>query len=98
MLLRLSICAAVALAALVAAGATAGAGEPLHGKARVSAAVADYVPGEVVVRFTAGANRTERAAVLRATGAERKQWLRLPGAELLKLPAGTSVTSGVRQL
>jgi subtilisin family serine protease len=35
--------------------------------------------------------------VLRETGAERKQWLRVPGAELVALPAGASVQAAVRE-
>src|SRR5215210_1926210 len=58
----------------------------------------EYVPGEVVVRFKATADRVDRAAALRAADAERKQWLRLPGAELLALAPGTTVAGAIRDL
>ena len=80
----------------MSAGLAATAGPPA--KVRTTAVVADYVAGEVVVRFKSGIGRTGRAAVLRETGAERKRWLRLSGAELLRVPAGKSVEAAVREL
>ena len=89
--------ALIALAALGGAGGAPAAGGLLHGKPRTSVAAADYVAGELVVRFKASADRVDRASVLRKTGAERKRWLRVPGAELLALPPGMSVEEGVRE-
>ena len=89
--------ALIALAALGGAGGAPAAGGFLHGKPRMSVAAADYIAGELVVRFKASADRVGRASVLRKTGAERKRWLRVPGAELLALPPGMSVEEGVRE-
>ena len=89
--------ALIALAALGGAGGAPAAGGFLHGKPKTSVAAADYIAGELVVRFKASADRVDRASVLRKTGAERKRWLRVPGAELLALPPGMSVEEGVRE-
>ena len=89
--------ALIALAALGGAGGAPAAGGLLHGKPRTSVAAADYIAGELVVRFKASADRVGRASALRETGAERKRWLVVPGAELLALPRGMSVQEGVRE-
>ena len=92
-----SFVALIAFAALGGAGGAPAAGGLLHGKPRTSVAAADYIAGELVVRFKASADRVGRASVLRETGAERKRWLGVPGAELLALPHGMSVQEGVRE-
>jgi subtilisin family serine protease len=56
-----------------------------------------FVPDELIVRFKATAGRYERADVLRDTETTRKRFLRVPGAELVRLSDGTSVDAAIRR-
>jgi subtilisin family serine protease len=94
--MRLGVGIALALSLVGTVGA-AGAASDTHGLQSKTQA-AQFVPGEVLVRFKPGVDRTGRAAALQETSTTRKQWLRLPGAELLELPRGTSVEAAVREL
>jgi subtilisin family serine protease len=94
--MRLGVGIALALSLVGTAGA-AGAASDTHGLQSKTQA-AQFVPGEVLVRFKPGVDRTGRAVALQETSTTRKQWLRLPGAELLELPRGTSVQAAVREL
>jgi thermitase len=82
---------------LMAATGAAGAVRDTHGL-QSGAQETQFVPGEVLVRFKPGVDRTARAAVVQERGATRKQWLRLPRTELLELPRGASVEVAVREL
>ena len=86
--------AAVVLA--IAAGAS-GALRAGPGLTRVDSGPS-FVPGEVVVRYRPGADRAARAAVVNSIDAHRKQFLLVPRAELLDLPAGLPVDSAVQAL
>jgi len=55
-----------------------------------------YVPRELLVRFKQGAGRNARSQVLREEHAQRKQWLPLPGLELLELADAQSVEAAIR--
>ena len=95
-MLRLGVVLGLVLAMVTAMGAS-GAVRETHGLESITEQ-RQFVAGEVLVRFKPGVNRTGRAGVLDDTGATRKQWLRLPGAELLEVPRGTSVEAAVREL
>ena len=56
------------------------------------------VPGEVIVRFRAGAGKAVREAVLRHEAATVKKPSLLPNTFLVRAPAGASVQETVRQL
>jgi subtilisin family serine protease len=53
----------------------------------------EYVPGELIVRFRPGLAAPARASILRDEGARLGEDLLLPGAVLVKLAAGESVTA-----
>jgi subtilisin family serine protease len=82
----------VALGALAAAvlAAAVGAAQP--------AVSGEYVPGEVIVRFKPGMTSLARRSVLAAEGLSSPRELKLPGADLVQLPAGQSVTEGIQAL
>ncbi|HEV2711803.1 MAG TPA: S8 family serine peptidase [Gaiellaceae bacterium] len=89
---------AFVLATLVVSANAVGAPRDPHAFRSVSRAQHRFVAGEVVVRFKEAIDRNGRAAVLRDTGTTRKKWLRVSGAELLRLPPGRSVEEVVREL
>jgi len=75
---------------LVAGGATSVS-------AAVAAAAPPYAPGEVVVRYAAGVDRAERAAIQRATGTARPEAF-APHARTLRIRRGASVAGTVSAL
>ena len=81
--------ALAALAAAVLASAVAAAQPAVTG---------DYVPGEVIVRFKPGMKIAARRSVLADAGAGAPQPLAVPGADLVRLPAGQSVAEGIEAL
>jgi thermitase len=95
---RLQLGAVSALALLMLAGSAVASTGISRAKPRGSSAVANYVPGEVVVRFGPGVDARARRTALEAARTTRKRWLRLPGAELLSVPLGTTVEAAVREL
>ena len=62
-----------------------------------SARAADYVPGEVIVRYAAGADRAERAATQRATGVGAPRAF-APRTRVLRIRDGESVEATVAEL
>src|SRR4051794_30308537 len=50
-----------------------------------------YVPGQVIVRFRAGATKQARASVLSSEGTSAVQTLALPRTELTRVEPGLSV-------
>jgi subtilisin family serine protease len=94
---RLGVGTVLLLAVVAATTATGAAGRDAQ-RLQSKALQRQFVPGEVLVRFKPGVDRTGRAAVLQQTDTIRKQWLRLPGAELLQLPREASVESAVHEL
>lgn len=83
--------AAATITALAAAGASA-ATAPSY--ARASAG--EYVPGEVIVRFRAGVDATERRTTLAARGATSVEPLALARTQVVTLAEGASVEDAVR--
>jgi subtilisin family serine protease len=81
-------------AALALAGFASAAGAP----APAAAPGPEYVPGELIVRFNEGSGPTRRAEILSENGARRKRMMRLPGAEVVSVPRGTSVEAAAREL
>lgn len=59
---------------------------------------ADYVPGELIVRFRSGATVSERSTALRGEGARITSNLGLPGLTRVKLPSGASVVDAAAAL
>jgi thermitase len=57
-----------------------------------------FVPGELVVRFKEGVRESVRALVLREQKATRANRLPLSGTEVVRLPAGESVTAAAKEL
>ncbi len=57
-----------------------------------------YVPGQVIVRYTAGTTRAERAAAVDAAGAASIESLGTARTELLDLDAGVSVAEAIAEL
>jgi thermitase len=55
-------------------------------------------PREVIVRFRAGADGTERAAVRQATSTQVARTTRLPGVQVLKVDAATTPEEAIRAL
>jgi subtilisin family serine protease len=83
----------VVLALLVGA---AGAGATRPTLAHLGgAAEAEYVAGELIVRFRSSITPAERSAALSAEGARPAGSLGLPGLRLVKLEPGTSVEEAV---
>ena len=62
-----------------------------------SARAADYVPGEVIVRYAAGADRADRAATQRATGVGAPRAF-APRTRVLRIRDGESVEATVAEL
>jgi subtilisin family serine protease len=58
----------------------------------------EFVPGELLVRFKPGLRESTRASVLRDEGAALEQRLQLPGAVLVRVPAGQSVPAAADEL
>lgn len=56
-----------------------------------SAGAAEFVPGELIVRFKPGVSGSERADARRERGASVERALPVPGAQVLDLPAGQGV-------
>ena len=56
---------------------------------------AEIVPGQVIVRYTAGTTVTARRSTLRRAGAAAIQSLALSRTQLVDLPAGTSVEEAI---
>jgi serine protease len=77
-----------------AAAANTGRGEAATGAGRPSPS---FVPGEVVVRYARDADRRDRAAVQRETGAGRPEVF-APRTRVLKIRDGGSVDATVREL
>jgi subtilisin family serine protease len=85
----------------VVLSAASGADRPASGlSSALSSARADreFVPGELVVRFKPGVRESTRASVLRDERAALGERLRLPGAVLVRLPAGQSVAAAAEEL
>ena len=100
--MRLVLVAALAVLLIGAGGAGARAdsnpGTGL-GKRGATAAGADaYVPGELIVRFRAGATSATRTSALSAEDARAAGNLGLPGLIRVKLPAGASVEAAAAEL
>ncbi len=83
--------AAATITALAAAGASAATAPSF---ARASAG--EYVPGEVIVRFRAGVDATERRTTLAARGVTSVEPLALARTQVVKLAEGASVEDAVR--
>src|SRR5918996_494590 len=58
----------------------------------------EFVPGELLVRFKPGVRESTRASVLRDEGAALDERLRLPGAVVVRVPAGQSVPAAAGEL
>ncbi len=76
---------------LAAIAASATASLAAAGMAPAQDAGRGYAPGELVVRFAAGTDRAEQAAVRDELGVELADDLLLPRAEVVELPNGESV-------
>jgi subtilisin family serine protease len=63
-----------------------------------ASAQTEAAAGEVIVRFGAGADSSERADARRSVGAELERTLPVSGLELLVLPEGRSVSGSVGRL
>ena len=85
------------LVALVG-GAVHAAAAPRGTSLRRATAPADFMPGELVVRFKPGVPTAARRAALEAEDATVKAPLLLPGAALVRLSAGDSVAAAAREL
>jgi subtilisin family serine protease len=68
-----------------AAASPFGRPPPVHG----------YVPGEVIVKFRAGATAIDRSRALGARGAKVVRALPLPGVRVVRIPVGASVPRAV---
>src|SRR5688500_7404624 len=91
---RLLTCLALATSL---AGAAAAAPAAAEVRATSAALGPSQVPGEVVVRYAAGATRQERAAAERAAGVGAADQF-APRSRLLKIRDGGSVAETVREL
>jgi len=60
-----------------------------------TAAAPEYVPDEIIVRFEPGASARARVAAIAAENAAVERRLRVPGAILVRLPAGADVGEAV---
>lgn len=58
----------------------------------------EYVPRELIVRFNHDASKAQRAEARKSIGAERKSRLPIDDAELLSIPAESSVLSAATKL
>ncbi len=98
--MRLVLVAALAVLLIGAGGAGAGADSNSGtGLGKRGATAADaYVPGELIVRFRAGATSATRTSALSAEGARAAGNLGLPGLIRVKLPAGASVEAAAAEL
>ncbi len=85
----------VAFAALLSAGGAASGAPPERLPAQAPAPPA-YVPGELLVRFRPGTAASARAAVNSGMRASVLRTLPVPGAQLVKLPAGQTVAAAVQ--
>ena len=63
-----------------------------------AAAAADFVPGEIVVRFKGNAGGSERAAARRNARVELKRSMRLSGTQLVKTQPGQDLADALAQL
>jgi subtilisin family serine protease len=88
----------VGLLVALMAGAVHAAAAPRRTSLRGATAPAAFVPGELVVRFKAGASAAARRTALNAENATVKMPLLLPRAALVRLPAGDSVAAAAREL
>jgi thermitase len=90
----------LAVIALSAAGAAADTTPPTSLPSTASSVVADreFVPGELLVRFQPGLRESTRTSVLREEGAALEERLQLPGAVLVRVPAGQSVPAAADEL
>jgi thermitase len=79
---------ALAMAAVAAAAATA----PVSPASPQS----EFVPGELVVRFKPGVREALRTLVLREQNAARDDRVAIAGTEVVRLPAGESVTEAAK--
>jgi subtilisin family serine protease len=98
--MRLPALAALAILLFSASGAGAGSSAAPVGLERhgAGAATAEYVPGEVVVRFRAGTTADERVSTLASAEGQLVEGLGLAGATLVRLPEGASVEEAVAEL
>ncbi len=96
--LRLVLASLTASSALVLAPSGFGAPALPGGSPTLHRGASEYVPGQVIVRYSAGTTMAERRGALRAPGATAVQSLALPRTELVELPAGVSVLDGVAEL
>jgi len=100
--MRLVLVAALVVVVVGVAGAGAGAGSKSAATGGAALAPiggsADYVPGELIVRFRSGASASERAAALAAEGARAAGGLGVPGLTRVKLSPGTAVAEAVARL
>jgi subtilisin family serine protease len=94
------VAAALSLTAIAVGMGSAGAGP---GVPRPSAALRstldqrDFVPGELIVRFKAGLGEQARSSILSDEGATLDGHLALPRTVVVRLSAGASVPTGVRE-
>ncbi len=99
--LRLSLLLGCVLLLVAATGA--GAGTSPVGKEQSlghigAVSSADYVPGELIVRFKSSAGASARSAALSSEGARTAGNLGLPGLVRVKLSPGASVEEAVAEL
>jgi subtilisin family serine protease len=97
--------AAAALVAACLAGvvlsAAAGADRPASTlPSTLSPALHDrkFVPGELLVRFKPGLRESARASLLRQEGVTLEERLQMPGAVVVRVPSGQSVTAAADEL
>lgn len=94
------VAAALSLTAIAVGMGSAGAGP---GVPRPSAALRstldqrDFVPGELIVRFRPGLGEQARSSILSDEGATLDGHLALPRTVVVRLSAGASVPTGVRE-
>jgi subtilisin family serine protease len=90
--------AGLAGAVLSAAAGADSAASGLRSTVASPLAEREFVPGELLVRFKPGVRESTRASVLRDEGAALEERLRLPGAVLVRVPAGQSVAAAADEL
>ena len=79
------------------AAATGAPADPVGAPAAANAPGADFVPGEVIVRYARSADRADRAAVQRQEGVGDPKAF-APRTRLLRIRDGESVAATVREL
>jgi|JI7StandDraft_1071085.scaffolds.fasta_scaffold41478_2 subtilisin family serine protease len=88
---------AVAIGAAIVSGTTVAGGRSAEVLAAIEAGRAQYVTGELIVQYAAGASAADRDAIRRGLGAHRLESLR-DGVDLVKVPVGLSIANAIRAL